>query len=155
MLIGPLAVAAATPVVCWFLADSAAEKEFFTRYAAAHELAHFDKSSVNSFTPLLGAGDRRHCEHWMEGKGTAIGWYTFEVKKDNGDKPDTWEPHNFTLAMSDLGELDMARYQGIYVRRKRGILGWFDGKADWLESGKPRKIELESTAFCEEFELWM
>ena len=155
MLIGPLVVVAMTPIVCWFMADSAAEKEFFTRYSAAHELAHFEKSSVNSFTPLLGAGGRRHCEHWMEGKGTAIGWYTFEIKHDNGDNRDTWEPHHFTVAMTDLGELGMRRYQGVYVRRKRGLFDRLDTDANWLGKGHLREIELESTAFCEEYELWI
>lgn len=155
MLFGPLAVAVAVLLICWFTADSQAETEFFARYSAAHELAHYEKSSVDSFTPLLGGGDRRHCEHWMQGDGTAIGWYTFEVKQENGDKPDTWEPHNFTVAMIDLGEIQMRRFQGIYVRRRRGILDRLDSDANWLGKGHLRKVELESTAFDEKYELWI
>lgn len=157
MLGAPVLVGIPVLIICWFVADDKAENEFFTRYAAAHQLAHYEKSSVNSFTPLLGGGDRRHCEHWMQSNdgGNAIGWFTFEVRQDNGDKPDTWEPHHFTVAMVDLGEMGMRRFQGIYVRRKRGIFDRLDTDSNWLKKSRVRKVELESTAFDEKYELWI
>ena len=154
MLGGPALVVLVIVIVSWFVADNQAEDEFFARFAAAHKLNHWKQYSINPFTPLLGGGDRRHCEHWMESHGRGIGWFTFECRQDNGDKPDTWEPHNFTIATVDLGELGMARFQGIYLRRRRGIFDRLDSDANWLRRHDLKKVELESTAFCERFELW-
>ena len=90
----------------------------------------------------------------MENKGRALGWFTFEVRHDNGDKPDTWEPHHFTVAAVDVGEHGMARFQGIYLRRRRGIFDRLDSDANWLKNKRLEKVELESTAFCEIYELY-
>jgi hypothetical protein len=154
MLGGPVFVALLMVAIAWFRADSQAEDEFFSRYAAAHRLNHWKKYSLSEFTPLLGGGDRRHCDHWMEAGGRGIGWFTFEVRHDNGDKPDTWEPHHFTLATNDVGEYGMGRFQGIYLRRRRGLFDRLDSDANWLRNHSLKKVELESTAFHERFELW-
>jgi hypothetical protein len=154
MLGGPVAVALLVVIVSWVRADRQAEDEFFSRYATAHQLNHWKQYSLEQFTPLLAGGDRRHCEHWMESHGRGIGWYTFECRQDNGDKPDTWEPHHFTVAAIDIGEHGMARFQGIYLRRRRGIIDRLDSDANWLRNHRLKKVELESTAFHERFELW-
>ena len=154
MVLGPVAVALLIVLWCWVVADRQADDEFFTRFAAAHRLNHYKQYSLTPFTPLLAGGDRRHCEHWMESNGRGIGWYTFEVREDNGDKADTWEPHHFTIATVDIGELGMGRFQGIYLRRRRGMFDRLDSDANWLRHHKLKKVELESTAFCERFELW-
>ncbi|HEX6714761.1 MAG TPA: hypothetical protein VF066_15320 [Thermoleophilaceae bacterium] len=154
MVLGPVGVAIVIVIWCWVVADRRAEDEFFTRFASAHKMSHAKRSSLNEFTPLLSGGDRRHCEHWMEAQGRALGWYTFECRQDNGDKPDTWEPHHFTIATVDVGEFGMGRFQGIYLRRRRGIFDRLDTDANWLRNHRLKKIELESTAFCERFELW-
>jgi hypothetical protein len=153
MIGGPVAVALLVIIVSWFVADSQAENEFFARFAAAHQLNHWKTYNISEFTPLLAGGDRRHCEHWMESHGRAIGWFTFECREDNGDKPDTWEPHHFTVATADIGEHGMARFQGIYLRRRRGIFDRLDTDANWLRNHRLKKVELESTAFCERYEL--
>jgi hypothetical protein len=153
MVGGPIAVVIVVLTIAYFVADSQAEDEFFRRFAEAHRLMHASKYSLPTLTPLLGGGDRRHCEHWMMGDGRAVGWFTFEVKHENGDKPDTWESHEFTLATVDLGELDMARFQGIYLRRRRGIFDRLDSGSNWLSNHRLKKIELESTAFCDTYEL--
>jgi hypothetical protein len=153
MVLGPVAVALLVVIASWFYADRNAENEFFARFAAARELNHFKTYSIPEFTPLLGGGDRRHCEHWMESHGRAIGWFTFECREDNGDKPDTWEPHHFTIATVDMGELGMSRFQGIYLRQRRGIFDRLDTDANWLRKHGCKKVELESTAFHERFEL--
>jgi hypothetical protein len=155
MLLGPVFVVFVMVLIAFFRADSQAENEFFKRFAAAHGLNHWAQQySLPAFTPLLGGGDRRHCEHWMESKGRGLGWYTFECRQDNGDKPDTWEPHHFTVATVDVGEHGMARFQGIYLRRRRGIFDRLDSDANWLRGKDLKKVELESTAFHERFELW-
>jgi hypothetical protein len=155
MLGGPVFVVFAMLLIAWFRADQQAEDEFFKRYAAARGLNHWKQQySMPEFTPLLSGGDRRHCEHWMESHGRAIGWFTFEIRHDNGDKPDTWEPHNFTIATVDIGEFGMARFQGIYLRRRRGLFDHLDSDANWLKNHTLKKVELESTAFHERYELW-
>lgn len=155
MVGGPLLVALAVVVICLVVADRHAEDEFFRLFAEAHGLNHWKTWTLHGFTPLLAAGDRRKCEHWMEAHGRGIGWYTFEVRKENGDKPDTWEPHDFTVATVEIGEHGMGRFPGIYLRRKRGIFDRLDTDTDWLRrTTDKRKVELESTAFCERYELW-
>ena len=153
MIGGPAAVALLVVIVSWFVADNKAEDEFFARFAAAQGLNHWKTYNLAEITPLLAGGDRRRCEHWMEARGRAIGWYTFETRQDNGDKPDTWEPHHFTIATVDVGEYGMARFQGVYLRRKRGIFDRLDTDANWLRKQRLKKVELESTAFGERFEL--
>jgi hypothetical protein len=154
MVGGPIAVVLLVVVLCWFVADSQAEDEFFNRFSQAHSMTHSLEWQLNALTPLLGGGDRRKCEHWMEAGGLAIGWYTFEVKREHGDQPDTWESYDFTLSTVDMGELGMRRFQGIYLRRKRGILDRLDNDANWLSGHRLEKVELESTAFCDRYELW-
>jgi hypothetical protein len=154
MLAGPAVVVLLILVIAYAMADDQAEDEFFERFAAAHGLMHASKYSLPTFTPLLAGGDRRHCEHWMMGDGRALGWFTYEVRHDNGDKADTWEPHGFTIATDDLGELDMALFQGIYLRRRRGVFDKLDTDSNWLHKSRLEKVELESTAFCDRYELW-
>jgi hypothetical protein len=154
MLGGPLAVALAVVVIAWFAADNQAEDEFFARFASGHGLNHWKRYSMPEFTPLLGGGDRRRCEHWMESHGRGIGWFTFECRQEDGDKPDTWQPYHFTIAMVDIGEHGMARFQGIYLRRRRGIFDHLNTEANWLGDHRLKKVQLESTAFNERFELW-
>jgi hypothetical protein len=151
---GPLVVALVVAAIAWLKADSDAEGEFFRRYAAVHAMHYWPKWSLNEFTPLLGGGDRRHCEHWMEANGRGLGWYTFEVRQENGDKADTWESHDFTVATVDIGEHGMSRFQGIYLRRRRGVFDRLNGGANWLAGHHLEKVELESAAFMDRFELW-
>ena len=150
---GPAVVAALVVAIAFYLADRQSESDFFGRFARAHQLNHFAKYSLDGFTPLLAGGDRRSCEHWMESQRRGIGWFTFETRHDNGDKPDTWEPHEFTIATVDVGELGMARFQGIYLRRRRGIFDHLDSDANWLRRHELKKVELESTAFNQIYEL--
>jgi hypothetical protein len=48
----------------------------------------------------------------------------------------------------------MARFQGIYLRRRRGIFDRLDSESNWLGNHTLKKVELESTKFHERFELW-
>lgn len=154
MVGGPLVVALAVVVLALVKASKDAENEFFSRWAQAHGLNHWAQYSLPEFTPLLAGGDRRRCAHWMEANGRGIGWFTFEVRQENGDKPDTWQPFDFTIATVDVGEHGMSRFEGIYLRRRRGVLGRLSNDGNWLRNERLRKVELESTAFCERYELW-
>lgn len=151
---GPLAVVVVVVALAWVKATQTAEQEFFTRFATAHELNLWPKWSLNEFTPLLSGGDRRSCANWMESQGRGLGWFTFEVRHENGDKPDTWEKHPFTVATVELGEHGMNRFQGIYLRRRRGLFDHLDSDANWLAHHDLKRVELESTAFGERYELW-
>lgn len=153
MIGGPIAVALFVIAACWYYATSQAENEFFNRFADAHKMVHSKEWQLYELTPLLGGGDRRKCEHWMEGDGLGIGWYTFEVKHEHDNK-DTYTDYNFTVSTVDLGELGMKRFQGIYLRRKRGVFDKLNTDANWLSGKHLKKVELESTAFCERYELW-
>jgi hypothetical protein len=154
MVGGPIAVVVAILVACWFVADSQAEDEFFNRFAAAHAMTHSAKYWLDGLTPLLSGGERRRCEHWMQSRELGIGWYTFEVKQDHGDAPDTWQSFEFTLSTVDLGELGMRRFQGIYLRRRRGLFDHLDRRGNWLSGHHLVEVELESTAFGQRYELW-
>jgi hypothetical protein len=151
---GPVAVVLLIVSYAWYRADRDAEDEFFRRYAETHKMNLWPKWTLNEFTPLLGGGDRRHCDHWMENQGRGLGWYTFEVRHDNGDNKDTWEPFKFTIATVDVGEHGMGRFPGIYLRRRRGIFERLDSDANWLRGHDLKKVELESTKFMERYELW-
>ncbi|MFL5894227.1 MAG: hypothetical protein ACJ76Z_03820 [Thermoleophilaceae bacterium] len=153
MVGGPIAVALVVVVICWYMADGQAEDEFFNRFAAAHGMTHSSHWELYGLTPLLSGGDRRKCEHWMENDDVGIGWYTYEVRHDNGGKRDTFAPFNFTVSMVDLGEAGTRRFQGIYLRRKRGIFERLDSESDWLADHGLKKVELESAAFCERYDL--
>lgn len=153
MIGGPLAVIAAGAVIAWVTASNDAEKEFFNRFAAAHGLNLWPQWSLNAFTPLLGAGDRRHCEHWMEADGRSLGWYTYEVKHQDGRDGSSYTKHDFTLAMVDVGEQGMSRFQGIYLRQRRGLFDHLNSDADWLRGHSLKPVELESAKFCERYEL--
>jgi hypothetical protein len=154
MVGGPIVVALIVVVWAWRKATNDAENEFFNRWAASHALHHWPKWSIPEYTPLLGGGDRRHCDHFMEANGRGIGWFTYEVRHDNGDNPDTYDPYEFTIATVDVGEHGMGRFQGIYLRRRRGMLEKLSTEANWLKNERLKKVELESTAFCDRYELW-
>jgi hypothetical protein len=150
---GPAVVVLVVAVSCWLRARREAENEFFERFAAAHGMTHSAHWQVFELTPLLAGGDRRHCDHWMQNKEAALGWYTFEVRHESDDK-DRWTSYDFTVATIDVGEIGMSRFQGIYLRRRRGVFDHLSSDANWLAGHRLKKVELESTAFCEKYELW-
>ena len=150
---GPFVVALVVIAYVWYKATQDSENEFFKRFADVHGLNLWSEYALPEFTPLLSGGDRRHCEHWMEKDGRALGWYTFEVRHDNGDKPDTYEAENFTIATVDVGEHGMKRFEGIYLRRRLGLFDRLDSDANWWRHHSLKKVPLESTAFNEKYEL--
>lgn len=153
MIGGPAVVALATVAIAWTKASRDAESEFFSRFASVHRLDLWPEWTVSEFTPLLAGGERRHCSNWMEKSGRGVGWYTYEVRHDNGNKPDTWDPVNFTIGTVDVGEQGMGRFQGIYLRRRRGLFDHLNADADWLRGHDLKRVELESTAFGQRYEL--
>jgi hypothetical protein len=65
---GPVVVAALVVSVCWLVAARVAAFRFFSASADANGLSYVGDSQLPALTPLLGAGDRQWCEHWMGGE---------------------------------------------------------------------------------------
>ena len=158
-LAAPAAAVAVALVVMLFIADRRAEEEFFKLFAAGRGWTYSREWTLMGFTPLLAAGDRRKYRHWMQGPlggdvegECSMGWYTFEVRQENGDKPDTYTPYDFTLCVMDL-EAAMSRFPGVFLRRRRGIFERLNTESNWLSGRRCRKLELESTLFHERYEL--
>lgn len=155
----PIPAVLAVLIVLFIVADRRAEAEFFRLFAAAHGWAYSKEWTLMGFTPLLAAGDRRRYRHWMQGPlgegagdDCGMGWYTFEVRQENGDKPDTYTPYRFTVLVMDM-EAGMSRFPGIFLRRRRGVFERLNSDSNWLRGRDCRTIELESTLFHERYEL--
>lgn len=155
----PFGAVAVVLVIMLVVADRRAEEEFFKLFAAGHGWTYSREWTLMGFTPLLAAGDRRKYRHWMQGPlgdghegECSMGWYTFEVRQENGDKPDTYTPYDFTLCVMDM-EAAMSRFPGVFLRRRRGLFERLNTEANWLSGRGCRKLELESTAFHERYEL--
>ena len=157
-LLDPAIVLAISQVIAFLIADQRAERDFWTGFANGLGLMYLGDYELMPFTPLLGAGDRRRVEHWMIGpmpgdpdhRKSGLGLYTYEVRQENGDKPDTWVSHDFTITVTELPAA-MVLYPAVYVRRRqrmRRLLGH-----EWLPSDRTEKVELESAAFHERYEL--
>jgi hypothetical protein len=100
-------------------------------------------------TPLLAAGERRRFEHVMGRDGCQLGMYTYEVcRRSSNGNVERWEPYYFTVCVFDLAPT-MPSYPGVYLRRKPGLLHG----DDWLRRDHCRRVELESIAFSERYDL--
>ena len=91
MVAGPLVVVALVVVVCFVVADRLAEQEFFRSFARARGFTYALRMELLPLTPLLGAGDRRECRHWMQGPlgeglpACGLGHYFFKVRHGTGE----------------------------------------------------------------------
>lgn len=155
MAAGPAAVAALVGAVSFALADRRAERDFFLSFAAARGMRYVGDTTLLPLTPLLGAGDRRGCSHWMEGpvgaRRCGLGHYTWYERRRDDDGTD-WTPHHFTICVVDL-EPGIALFPGVFLARRRGLAGLLgDG---WLSTGRRRKVELESLRLHERYDLWV
>lgn len=156
----PAAVLLAGLVIAFFVADSRAESEFFSAFAARRGLTHHAESSLMEFTPLLGAGDRRRCEHFMDGefRGThcRLTLFTYEIRRESrnseGNSRDRWEPHDFTVCVVDM-EAGLRAFPGFFLRRRRGLFEKLHDH-EWLSGRGFPRVELESIAFNERYELF-
>ena len=158
MLAGPLVVAALVVVACFLIADRLAEEEFFRSFAKARGLTYARRMELLPLTPLLGAGDRRECRHWMQGPlgeglpAGGLGQYVFKVRKGSGES-ETWTSHHFTICVVDL-EPGIVMYPGVFLTRRRDLVERL-GSGRWLDTGNRRRVELESEALHERCELWV
>lgn len=147
--IGPLATIVVVAVVAYRHARSSAELEFFVALAPSLGMTYVGADQPWGVTPLLAAGDRRRVEHAMKGGGAELGLYTYEVRhRDTRNGTERWDPYHFTVCMLDVAP-SMPSYPGVYLRRK---LGLFHGD-DWLRHEHCERVELESIAFNERYDL--
>jgi hypothetical protein len=156
---GPVAVALAAVLIAFVSADRRSEHDFFIDYAATRDFAYIGDMAVMPLTPLLGAGDRRRCEHWMQGRldgglPCGVGHYTYQVHhRDSRGHSQLRETRHFTICLVDL-EAGTKMFPGIFLCRRRGLFGMLDGE-DWLSHRNRHKVKLESSTLCERYDLWI
>jgi hypothetical protein len=156
----PAAVLLVGLVIAFFVADHRAESEFFSAYAARRGLTHHPESSLMEFTPLLGAGDRRKCEHFMDGEFRGmhcrLTLYMYEIERETrnsqGTAPKGWEPHHFTICVVDM-EAGLRAFPGFFLRKRRGLFEKLQDD-EWLSGRGFPRVELESIAFNKRYELF-
>lgn len=161
-LAGALAVVAGVAGVVLWLADRRAAEDFFEAFAESIGFRYAGDARIPPLTPLLAAGQRRHCRHLMVGSltaddpalGCALGHYTFEVRHESGSENQTekWEPHHFTVAAADVDPTAVLS-PGVFVRPRRDLLERLDGDRDWLRGMGLEAVALESSVLEERCEV--
>jgi hypothetical protein len=154
---GPLAVIALVAALAFVAADRRSAEDFFRAYASGRGLSYAGDAALLSLTPLLGAGQRRSFEHWMQGPLSrghqcGLGQYTFEVRKGGG-RDQYRETHHFTICVVDL-EAGIRLFPGVFLTRRRGLSGVLDGE-QWLSHAARHEVKLESAELCDRYELWV
>jgi hypothetical protein len=155
VVVGLLVLAAAVRT-----ADVRAERDFFLSFAAARGLRYVGETTLLPLTPLLGAGNRRECCHWMvgligertPGLTCGLGHYTWFERRRADKSTSRWIPRHFTICVVDL-EPGIRMFPGVFLARRRGLAGVLGG--GWLRTGRRRKVELESAQLDERYELWV
>jgi hypothetical protein len=157
---GPLLVGMLVLAAAFMAADGRAERDFFVSFAAARGLRYVGETTLLPLTPLLAAGNRRECRHWMTGPlgertpgaTCGLGHYTWFERKRGDGGGSRWVPHDFTVCGVDL-EPGIGMFPGVFLARRRGLAGMLDG--GWLRTGTRRKVELESALLHERYDLWV
>ena len=158
MLGGAVLVVLTIAAICFRAADRRAEQEFFLSFARARGLAYAPRAELLPLTPLLGAGDRRECRHWMQGPlaeglpQCGLGHYVFRVRHGSGEG-ERWTSHDFTVCVVEI-EQGIVLYPGVFVARRRDLVDRLGG-GRWLNTGSRRRVELESEALHERCEVWV
>ena len=155
MLGGPAAIVLGVAGIAWYFADRAAANNFYFEFASSVGLMYANQTSLLTMTPLLGAGNRRHVEQWMQGRlpgalDGGLGQLVWErIQKDSDGTTSVKERNRFTICVVDL-DPSLPFFRGIYLHPRRGL---FAPYSDWLGRMPVRTVEVESTAFVERYEL--
>jgi hypothetical protein len=161
MVIAPAAVAALVLVTSAVTAGRRAAQSFFKSFAAGIGFEYVDRWDLLAFTPLLGAGNRHWCRHWMLGDvvkeprlSGGLGHFFYERREDSGgldgeQRGRVKERGHFTICAIDI-ERSLPLFKGVFLRQRRGL---FELHRDWLENIASDAVELESAAFTERYEL--
>jgi hypothetical protein len=155
MAAGPGVVVLGVTGIAWFVADRVAAHRFFSGFARSVGLSYTTPAQIQPLTPLLGAGDRRHLEHWMHGRlpgglNGGVGYLVWErIKREADGEERLRERNRFTVCVVDL-EPSMLLFRGVYLRPR---LGLFPPHSDWLKRSRARSVEVESSEFTQRYEL--
>jgi hypothetical protein len=161
MAIAPAAVAALVLAAAAFLADRYSANAFFRSFAEAARLDYVGRWELAPFTPLLGAGERQWCEHWMLGQVVnepglfgGLGQFVYERRQETGDpharpRRHVLQRRRLTVCAIDI-EQSLPLFKGVFLRQRRTL---FDIGSDWLADTASRAVELESAAFTHRYEL--
>ncbi len=158
-VVPPLVVFAGVIALIWRDATQMAARDFFKGFALDHGFNYSQQMGLLETTPLLGAGDKRHCENYMEGplegkSDVAVGLahYVFETRDERSDRRNrpisVYTPHWFTIAVVDLPRA-MQAFPGVFLSRRGGLFG----RDDWLERPGLESVELESSQITNKYEL--
>jgi hypothetical protein len=160
MAAAPAGAALLIVLIAFASADRRAEEEFWNALAPTLGLIYWGPMQLQPLTPLLAAGDRRAFEHVMQGPlepglPCSLGHYAFQVRRqapsleDEERRAAVWQSFPFTICVVELAP-SMARYPGVFLRPKRGL---FDDRHDWLKNLDPRKVDLESAALAQRYDV--
>jgi hypothetical protein len=155
MLGGPAAVVAAVVAIAWVAADRKAALNFYWGFANSVGLTYANSIELLPLTPLLGAGDRRHVDHWIYGRlpgelSGGIGQLVWErVERGSNGRKAVSDSNRFTICTVDL-EASLPLFHGVFLHPRRGL---FAPYPDWIGSAPTRTLEVESSRFGERYEL--
>lgn len=155
MLAGPAVVVVCVVAIAWFAADRAAARRFYWGFANSVGLTYASSTELLTLTPLLGAGSRRHVEHWMYGRlpgdlSGGIGQFVWErIDRDSDGDEVVKDRNRFTICTVDL-DASLPLFHGVFVHPHRGL---FAPYPDWLGRTPTRTLEVESSEFGERYEL--
>jgi hypothetical protein len=152
----PPAVVLLVAAVVWWRADRHAEMAFWDHVASSIGFRPFhDPSAMEATTPLLHAGDRRFWKHELQGPvgdsglTARLAQYRYDVREGEDDKGQArYSGHRYTICLIDMPD-SMALFPGVYLREDRNLLSGHD----WLRGRGLRAVELESTDFCDAYDL--
>jgi hypothetical protein len=154
MLGGPAAIVCVVAAICWVTADRSAARDFYWGFATSVGLSYAAETSLLALTPLLGAGSRRHVEHWMYGRLSSredggLGQLVWERIEQTGERRSVEERNRFTICVVDM-DSSLPYFHGVFLHPRRGL---FAPYSDWLGSDSVRSVEVESSRFVERYEL--
>ena len=156
----PLGVAVVLPAWAWYRASELSERDFFIGFAQTHGFTYTPQIVLMETTPLLGAGDRRHCEHYMEGPidselsgyHAGLAHYIYETVEERTDPRDrvvkVYTPHYFTICVIDLQRV-ITSFPGVFLTERGGLFGG----DSWMQIDHLQKVELESSTLSNKYKL--
>lgn len=159
----PVVVAVVAFALAYTKASRLALLDLFAGFANARGFSYSEQIELLEVTPLLGAGDRRKCSHYMEGPladdlpniHAGLAHYTYENSDERADRRgrvvEAWTPYRFTICVVDLPRA-IKSFPGVFLSRRRGVFGRISGDT-WLDYGQLLPFELESSDLASRYEL--
>ncbi len=163
-------LAVAAVFVLWFIgaairAIGKAEIAFMQEYARQRDFNYIGDMELLETSPLLAAGERHYCEHYVEGPLSVetpnvhfgLAHYTFETYEDSktkgGNTVEVRSPHHLTICVVEVPEAADVFF-ALHLIRRRGVFKSTSGTT-WLDFSELRGVELESEAFMRRYDLFV